>query len=89
MGISPITSLTPLPLARAFESDFELMPMERVENSARTRDETYSPSNGNSARGAEDDGPEDELEELPAEEEAESTVLPFRKEPGQPISFFA
>jgi hypothetical protein len=89
MGITPITSLTPLPPTRSIERELEPLPMERVENSARTGDETYSPSNGNSARGAEDDEPEDELEELPAEEEAESTVLPFRKEPGQPISFFA
>lgn len=80
MGISPIASLTPLPIARAFESDFELLPMERVENSARTHDETYSPSNGKSARGAEDDEPEDETE---------SKAPPTPGDPGRPVSFFA
>jgi hypothetical protein len=93
MGITPITSLTPLPLARSIEAELEPLPMERVENSARTGDETYSPSNGKSARGAEDDEPEAELEgeveEFPAEDQPESTEPPARNEPGRPISFFA
>jgi hypothetical protein len=89
MGITPITNLTPLPPARAIERELEPLPMERVENSARTGDETYSPSNGKSARGAEDDEPDDQLEELPAEEEAESAAPPAGNFPGRPISFFA
>jgi hypothetical protein len=35
--------------------------MERVEDSARTRDETYSPSGGSSARGSEDDVSEEDV----------------------------
>jgi hypothetical protein len=89
MGITPIASLNPLPPARSVESDFEPLPMERVENSARTRDETYSPSSGKSARGAEDDEPEAELEELPVEDEAEPAAPPTRTPPARPISFFA
>jgi len=89
MGITPITSLNPLPPARSIESDYEPLPMERVERSTRTGDEKYTPSNGKSARGAEDDEPEAELEELPVDDEAQSTEPPVRKEPGQPISFFA
>ena len=53
MGITPITNLTQLPMAHSVESDLEPLPMARVENSARTDDETYSPSNGKSARGSE------------------------------------
>jgi hypothetical protein len=89
MGITPITNLNPLPLARSVESDYEPLPMERVERSARTGDEKYTPSNGKSARGAEDDEPEDELLELPVEDEAEPAVPPTRDDPGRPISFFA
>jgi hypothetical protein len=89
MGITPITSLTPLPLARAIETELEPLPMEWVERSTRTGDEKYTPSNGKSARGAEDDEPEDELEELQVEDEAEPAVAPVRNEPSQPISFFA
>jgi hypothetical protein len=54
--------------------------MERVENSARTGDETYSPGGGKSARGSEDDGSEDEFVDLPDEEKADPTSK---------ISFFA
>jgi len=89
MGITPITNLNPLPLIRSVESDFEPLPMERVENSARTGDEKYTPSNARSARGAEDDEPEEEMEELPVEDETEPAPPPVRNEPGQPISFFA
>jgi hypothetical protein len=63
--------------------------MERVENSARTGDETYSSSNGKSARGSEEDGSEDELVELPEDEEAESASHPAAITPTSQISFFA
>lgn len=99
MGITPIISLTPLPLTRSIGSDLEPLPMERVENSARTGDETYSPSNGKSARGADNDGPEDggseddgsedEFQNLAGEDEAESTTQPAGKDPTRQISFFA
>jgi hypothetical protein len=58
MGISPIVSLTPLPVSRTVDADVEPVSMERVENSARTGDETYSPSHGNSSQGNQDEGEE-------------------------------
>jgi len=93
MGITPIVNLTPMLIVRALEPDLEPLPMARVENSARTGDETYSPSNQKSARGAEDDGAEedgadDEFEELATEDAAEPPKQPATKAPGRQISFF-
>ena len=89
MGISPISNLTQLPQSRSVGSELEPPPMERVENSARTGDETYSPSNGKSSRGSEDDGSEDLLDDLPDDSETESTAnLAETHQSGQ-ISFFA
>jgi hypothetical protein len=93
MGITPIVNLSPMLFVRTLEPDLEPLPMARVENSARTGDETYSPSNQKSARGAEDDGDEedgaeDEFEELAAEEAGESPRQPTAKAPTRQISFF-
>jgi|SRR5580658_5764945 hypothetical protein len=85
MGISPISNLFPLPDAHAIEADLEPVPMQRVENSSRTGDETYSPSNGKSSHGSEDGTPEDEPEESSVEPEDASAES---AEP-RPISFFA
>jgi hypothetical protein len=64
MGIGPIINLMPLPVARSIQGELDPLPMERVESSARTGDEKYSPSGGKSARGSEDDAPdEDALQE--------------------------
>jgi hypothetical protein len=60
MGITPITSLLPLPVARAIQADLDPLPTARVENSARTGDETYSPSDARSAGGSEENGTEDD-----------------------------
>jgi hypothetical protein len=89
MGITPITNLTPLPVARAIQADLEPLPMQRVENSPRIGDETYSPSNGKSARGSADDAPEDDLDDG-ADGSAEEPANPSG-EPGQTsaISLFA
>jgi hypothetical protein len=94
MGISPINNLPPLLLDRAVESDFALAPMARVENSARTGDEKYSPSNQKSARGAEDDGPEDDesedgFDDAPSEDDGASIRLKAGKGLNRPVSFFA
>jgi hypothetical protein len=62
--------------------------MGRVENPARTGDETYSPSGGKSSRGSEDDGSEDEFDKLPDEEE-QSSSQPAAITPASQISFFA
>jgi hypothetical protein len=85
MGISPISNLVPLPEARGIQADLEPLPMQRVENSPRTGDETYSPSNGKSAGGSEEEGSVDEQEEDSVEPEdasAEAGTQPA-------ISFFA
>jgi hypothetical protein len=89
MGITPITNLTQLLQPRTVGSEIEPPPMARVENSARTGDETYSSSNGKSARGSEDDGSEDDFVDLPEEEEAESASEPAAPTPTSQISFFA
>jgi hypothetical protein len=85
MGITPITNLTPLTPERAIQADLEPLPMQRVENSSRTGDETYSPSNGKSARGSADDAAEGDAEDV-ADDSADE-----RDEAGQTgqISFFA
>jgi hypothetical protein len=44
MGITPIGPLAMLPLSRGTGVDGEPVPMARVERSARTEDETYSPT---------------------------------------------
>jgi len=94
MGITPITNLTPLPMARAIQADLDPLPMQRVENSPRTADETYSPSNGKSDRGSADDASDgdaaqDDLDEI-ADESADEPASPLSeaRQPG-PISFFA
>jgi hypothetical protein len=88
MGIAPITGLIPLSQARTVQGTLEPLPMERVENTSRTGDETYSPSNGKSAGGSEDDTGEEELDsfELASDEEAADASVAVI-EPG-PISFF-
>jgi hypothetical protein len=94
MGITPITNLTPLPVARSIQADLDPLPMQRVENSPRTADETYSPSNGKSARGSADDASDDDAAENDLDEIADESA----NEPADPssgagqlgtISFFA
>ena len=68
MGITPITNLTPLPIVPRVEMELG-SPIERVENSTRTGDETYSPSEGRSADS------DDEMEEQTEEQAADEEVL--------------
>jgi hypothetical protein len=94
MGISPIVNLSPMLLVRTLEPDLEPLPMVRVENSARTGDETYSPSNQKSAGGGEDDnaeedGAEEEFQELADSDDEVSPRQPTTKSPTGQISFFA
>jgi len=98
MGITAITNLIPLQVARALKSDLEPMPMERVENSSRTGDETYSPSNQQSTRGSEDDASEeddsedafdDSSTEPSTETNTETKTSPAVPSQTSPISFFA
>ena len=94
MGITPITGLTPLSVARAVQADLDPLPMQRVENSPRTADETYSPGNGKSTRGSADDASdgdavEDDLDEL-ADEPGDEPANPSSEAgPLGAISFFA
>ncbi len=89
VGITPIANLAPLPLTRSIQAELEPLPMERVENSARTGDETYSPSGGKSARGSADDASEDDLD--PIDDEAGSEPPTPSREAAQrrSVSFFA
>ena len=57
--------------------------MERIENSSRTGDETYSPSGGKSAGGREDEW--DDLED----EAALSRARAMEEGQGRQISYFA
>lgn len=93
MGITPITNLIPLPTGRAIPSGLEPLPMERIESSARTGEETYSPSGGKSARGSADDDLEDdvyegEADDLDDEPTGETTMALARPWPSKPISFY-
>jgi hypothetical protein len=86
MGIGPITILFPQPIARPIEPD--IAPMQRVENSPRTGDETYSSTGGQSAAGSDDDATEEEL--IESDESAEQpAAAPDGPASAQPISFFA
>jgi hypothetical protein len=76
MGISQITNLSQLPQTISISSGLEPPPMARVENSARTGDDTYSSSNSKSAGGSEDDGSEDEVVDQPDEAEPDSSTQP-------------
>jgi len=55
MGISPISNLMPLAVDSVSRADRDSLPMQRVENSARSGDETYSPGGERSAGGSEGD----------------------------------
>lgn len=93
MGITPITNLMPLPDARVVRGALEPAPMERVEGSARTGDETYSPSGGKSTRGSEDDASDDDDVEVEGEKNSEAAHDAGEefdsRSSAQPISFFA
>jgi hypothetical protein len=93
MGITPITNLTPLTVARAIQADLEPLPMQRVENSPRTGDETYSPSNGpsngKSAGGSADDAAEDDLDDMADGSAEEPANPPDGAGQTGSISFFA
>jgi len=94
MGMTPISNLTPLSITRSIEADLEPLPMARVENSARSGDETYSPSNGSSAPSpdddsSEDDATEDTFQSSAGEDEADPAAHTAAKPLDRQISFFA
>lgn len=94
MGISPIANIAPLTFTRTIQGDLEPLPMERVENSARAGDETYTPSSQKHARGADDDSPdsespEDDSEEAASDVESDSSAASVAQNQAAKISFFA
>jgi hypothetical protein len=92
MGITPISNLPPLQLARSIESDLELMPMSRVEDSARTGEETYSPSEQQAAPSADDSQEEvleEEIESTTEDDDAGQDGEPSEKPSERRISFLA
>ncbi len=82
MGIGPITNLTPLVVTRAVEADVEPVSMKRVEDSSRTKDETYSPSNQQASSSPDDTEEEGTAAEIPEDaagqddERAEGSLEP-------------
>ena len=91
MGIGPITNILPL-LASSIQPAFDVPATPRVENSARTSDETYSPSKGKSAGGSEDDGAEDafaDLEDEESEIEMEHGIPAAERDSNGQVNFFA
>ena len=89
MEIGPVTGIRAVPVIKSPPADPELTPLFDIENTPRIGDEIYSPSNGKSARGAEDDGSEDDFDDLPDEIEIEATAPPAENNPARQISFFA
>jgi hypothetical protein len=93
MGIiTPITNLLPLEISRP--NDIEPTPVEKVESSPRTDDETYSPSNqqaadGAEGNGAEGDGSTEDVENLASDDEADPTIQPTPDEPTHTINLLA
>jgi hypothetical protein len=99
MGITPIVNLTPLPAGRAIPSVLEPLPMARTESTARSNDESYTPSNQQSAAGsdngeadlelAEDAAAEDEFEILASADEDEPAAESSEVSADGQINFFA
>lgn len=89
MGITPITNLFPLPVARSIPADLDPLPMERVVNSPRAGDETYSPNGGRFARGSEDNASEDESNDSDEESSEGPSALSGDGNVVRKISFFA
>jgi len=92
MEISPIAGIRAMPVVKSPPIDPELTAVFDIDNSARIGDETWTPSERKSGRGAEDDGSDDPLEDLDdaGETEAETRgTTPTEKAEPRQISFFA
>ncbi|MGA2216844.1 MAG: hypothetical protein ABSG51_02075 [Terracidiphilus sp.] len=89
MEISPIAGVRAMPVMRTPPSDTDLPAVFDIENSAKTDDETYTPSDGRQGSAAEDEEPEEELSAEPDLEEPESQGRPMQAKTGRQISFFA
>ncbi len=92
MEIGPIPGIRSVPVIKAPPPDSSLSAVFDIENFARIGDETYTPSDGKSASGGEDqfDDPlNDEIDELTNEEAIDASASAVKLMPGRPISFFA
>ena len=89
MNIAPINSLAAIPAVRRIDSELEPPPMNRVEATARTGDDTYNASSGRqrSARGGDIEDDEDVLVE--ENEEETEQIRRIRSLAGRKISYFA
>jgi hypothetical protein len=88
MEISPISGIRALPVLKAPPANPELTALSDIEGLTRIGDETYTPSGGKSASGAEED--DEELIDEPELDEPEQTATtPSQAGPGGAISFFA
>jgi hypothetical protein len=93
MEISPIAGIRALPVVKTPPVAPELPAVFDIDNSARTGDETYSPSNGKSAGSSEDQPPEDEFdsteEDSQPEPEPEPEIPSAQNNQSRQINFFA
>ena len=90
MGISPITNLNPVATNGLVEAELEPVPITRVECSANTADDSYSPAGGKSAGGAADGESGSDFDGQPGETEADVFAAhTSEKRSAWEISFFA
>jgi hypothetical protein len=85
MEISPISGIRGLPVLKPRSPDADLAALSDIEHVTHLGDETYTPSDGKAAEGAEDD--EDDLIDQPELEEPEAGS-PTPASHGGAINFF-
>lgn len=83
MEIGPVTGIRNVPVIKAPPADMGLSAVFDIENFARIGDETYTPNDGKSAGGR-----EDEFDDPLVEEEPEQGALSIADAPIRKISFF-
>jgi hypothetical protein len=92
MGITTIVNLNPLPAVKPIDRSVDPPAMERVEQTTRIADATYSPRGSKASRGSESGDDEDDEElEAPEEDDAEAilTVKSDHENPENLINFVA
>ena len=85
MEIGPVTGIRNVPVLKAPPADMGLSAVFDIDNFARIGDETYSPSDGKSAGGREDEFDEP----LVDEEEPGQGAIPLAEGLSRRISFIA
>jgi hypothetical protein len=89
MEISPISGIRGLPPPKAKAVDLGPAEVVDIEGYARIGDETYTPGDGKSASGAEEDGPEEEIEQAEDELETGYTTGAVSRVPGHKLNLIA